>query len=302
MRDLLRHWGDAASGIGDDCAVLDVPPGERLCVSTDTSVEGVHFRAEWLSPREIGYRATAAALSDLAAAAAAPLGVLLAISVPERWRGALGEIADGVALAAGGVRASIVGGDTTAGGDALSLTVTVLGAAARPLSRADARPGDVVYVTGSLGGSLAALRALQRGEAPRAEHRARFAHPVPRLGVARWLADHGARAAVDVSDGLAADLGHVAAASGVRIVVELERLTCAPGVEPWDAARSGEEYELAIVAPPGSDVVACERETGVELTEIGRVTGVPAGGAPGVEALLRGTRVDLPPGYDHFSS
>ncbi|MFL5577881.1 MAG: AIR synthase related protein, partial [Gemmatimonadaceae bacterium] len=140
VRDMLRRWGAAASGVGDDCAVLDVPAGERLCVSTDASVEGVHFRAGWLTPREIGWRAAAAALSDLAAAGAAPLGLLLAVSVPARWRPDLGELADGVGAAARAAGAPIVGGDTTgAAADALSLTVTVLGSAVRPLGRGGAR-------------------------------------------------------------------------------------------------------------------------------------------------------------------
>ncbi|HET7457812.1 MAG TPA: AIR synthase related protein, partial [Gemmatimonadaceae bacterium] len=92
IRELARRWGTLAPSLGDDCAVLDVPAGARLCLSTDASVEGVHFRRGWLTPREIGYRATAAALSDLAAAAATPLGVLLAIAVPDAWRAQLDEI------------------------------------------------------------------------------------------------------------------------------------------------------------------------------------------------------------------
>jgi thiamine-monophosphate kinase len=303
VRDMLRRWGSAARGVGDDCAVLDVPAGERLCASTDASVEGVHFRADWLSPREIGWRATAAALSDLAAAGAAPLGVLLAVSVPERWRPLLGELAEGVGEAARAAGAPIVGGDTTgAAADALSITVTVLGAAPRPLGRAGARAGDRVCVTGALGGPGAALRALERGERPTPEHRARFARPEPRLAVGRWLAERGARAAVDVSDGLLADLAHLAAASGARIRVELERVPRAPGVDPADAARSGEEYELAVAVPDHFDVGACERETGVPLTEIGRVIGLGPGEAPGVEVVRDGARVDLPGGYDHFTS
>ena len=94
VRDLLARWGTAATGVGDDAAVLDVPTGSRLVVSTDSSVEEVHFRAEWLTPEEIGWRATMAALSDLAAMGATPLGVLLALTVPVRWRGSLGAVAE----------------------------------------------------------------------------------------------------------------------------------------------------------------------------------------------------------------
>ncbi|HET7457884.1 MAG TPA: AIR synthase-related protein, partial [Gemmatimonadaceae bacterium] len=194
----------------------------------------------------------------------------------------------------------ILGGDTTRAADALSLTVTVVGAAVEPLSRAGARPGDRVWVTGSLGGPLAALRAFERGDAPTAADRERFARPVPRLHEARWLAARGAHAAIDVSDGLLADLGHVAAASGVTIEVEVDRVPCADGVSPVDAARSGEEYEIAVVLPPALAVAAAfAREFGVALTEVGRV--VAAVGNPGVVATAGGARVDLPGGYDHFS-
>ncbi|HWJ24741.1 MAG TPA: thiamine-phosphate kinase, partial [Gemmatimonadaceae bacterium] len=302
IRDFAARWGSLASALGDDCAVLDVPAGARLCVSTDASVEDVHFRRGWLTPREIGYRAAAAALSDLAAAAAEPLGLLLALSAPHAWRADIGEVAEGVGEAARAAGTRILGGDTTGGAGALSLTVTVLGAARRPLSRGGAEPGDRVWVTGALGGPLAALRAFERGEAPAAADRERFARPVPRLREARWLAERGARAAIDVSDGLLADLGHVAAASEVTIEVDVARVPCLAGVSNADAAGSGEEYELAVVLPPALDVAeAFARELGTPLTEVGRVAS--SGRGPGrVIALASGTRVDLPVGYDHFSS
>lgn len=306
VRALLERWGDLARGVGDDAAVLDPwPAGERLVVSTDASVEGVHFRRAWLSPEEIGWRAAAGALSDLAAMGARPLAVLFAATVPEAWRAELPALADGVGAAvqeAGGV---IVGGDLTAGRE-LALTLTVIGAAARPVSRAGARPGDVLYVTGQLGGPLRALRALERGDAPAPGDRARFAHPHARVAAGRWLAAHGARALVDVSDGLAADLAHVAAASGVRCVLDPDQVPRVPGASAADALASGEEYELACAAPADLDAGACERETGIALTPIGHVE--PADGAGRAGVALRGVgppgtgpRVDLPPGYDHFT-
>lgn len=300
VRDLVRRWGSAAQGIGGDCAVLDVPPGEKLCVSTDSSIEGVHFRAGWLAPREIGYRATAAALSDLAAVGATPLAILIALSAPERWRGQVGEIAEGVGEAARIAGAAIVGGDTTASPDALALTVTVMGTSAAPMSRAGARPGDRVYVSGTLGGSLAALRAFEAGDAPAPEYRERFARPMARIAEGRWLASHGAHAAIDVSDGLVADLGHVAAASGVRLRIDLDLLPCARGVDARRAAESGEEYELAVVGRE-IDVAAFRRDTGTALREIGVVVAAGGEGA-GVEVYREGARVDLPRGYDHFSA
>jgi len=299
IREMQRRWGAAAQGLGDDSAVLDVPAGERLCVSTDSSVEDVHFRRGWLAPAEIGYRAAVAALSDLAAMAARPLGMLVAIAVPPRWRDALFEIADGVGDAAQATGAPILGGDTT-GGEALTITVTVLGAARAPLLRSGARAGHLVYVTGALGGPAAALRAFLRGEAPAADDRARFARPAARIPEAQWLAAHGAAAAVDVSDGLLADVGHLAAASGVRVVLDLDRLPTVAGADAREAAGSGEEYELVVTSPAPLDERAFEAAFGTRLTGIGLVH-AGDGGAGDVEARSGGARVDLPAGYDHLS-
>ncbi len=297
IRALVRRWGPLAPGIGDDAAVLDLPAGARLVASTDTSVEGIHFRRDWLTPREIGWRAAAAAISDLAAMAAAPLGMLLALTVPAAWRADLPALGDGLGDAARITGTPILGGDLSSGGE-LSLTISVLGATAAPLGRAGARAGDRIWVTGTLGGPFAALRDLAAGRTPSAEHRARFAHPEPRLAHARWLTEHGAHAAIDISDGLAADLGHLAAAGSVRITLDLDAVPRCDGVSPREAALSGEEYELAIAAPAGFDARAFQAATGLPLTEVGSV----AAGAPEVVALLSGVRVDLPRGYDHFSS
>ncbi len=134
-------------------------------MSTDTSVEGVHFRREWLSPEEIGWRATTAALSDLAAMGAKPLGVLLALSVPASWRAVLDALTDGVGGAVGAAGTQVVGGDLTAG-DALVLGITVVGVAARPVLRSGAQVGDALWVTGRLGGPRAALARLLAGGTP----------------------------------------------------------------------------------------------------------------------------------------
>ena len=296
VRALVSRWGPAARGIGSDCAVLDVPAGTRLVVSTDSSVEHVHFEREWLTPREIGYRATAAAWSDLAAAAATPLGALFAVAISKDWRSALVEIADGVGEAALGAGAPVVGGDITAG-PTLVLTLTVFGAAASPLTRSGAQPGDRLYVTGTLGGPLAAIRAWRSGRTPDAGSRGRFAHPVPRLTESRWLRSHGTTAAIDISDGLVADLGHLAAASGVRLAVDLDRVPRWPGLSAREAAASGEEYELVVAAGVALDTQAFEREFGIPLTYIGDAESGP----PGVETRMQGARVDPIAGYDHLS-
>jgi thiamine-monophosphate kinase len=168
------------------------------------------------------------------------------------------------------------------------------------VSRAGARPGDALYVTGRLGGPLRALRAFEPARR-RTRQTGPLRAPEARITAARWLGERGARALVDVSDGLAADLAHVAAASGVRCVVEVGRVPAADGATASDALASGEEYELACAAPPDLDAGACLRETGVALTRIGRVE-VAAGGGPGVELAARGgRRVDLPPGHDHLT-
>jgi thiamine-monophosphate kinase len=296
IRSLAERWGDLARGLGSDCAVLDIPAHHRLLASTDTTVEGLHFQTSWLTPREIGYRAGMGAWSDLAAAAAAPIGALVAISAPQHWVAALPDLADGLGEAARGVGAPIVGGDTT-GGPALVLTLTVLGSALQPLTRAGARPGDRVYVTGTLGGPRAALLAWERGESPDPLTRARFARPAARLREAQWLAARGTTAAVDISDGLIGDAGHLAAASGVRVAIDLDRVPRWPGVSALDAAASGEEYELVVTASVVIDSVAFAREFALPITQIGEVVA----GAPGVDARLEGRRVDPIPGYDHFS-
>lgn len=301
VRAMLARWGDVARGVGDDAAVLDVPAGERLVVSTDASVEGVHFRRGWLTPAEVGWRATTAALSDLAAMGARPLAVVWAAAVPPDWQADLPALADGVGDAVRDVGGHIVGGDLTAGTE-LSLTLTVLGSARAPVTRAGARPGDTLYVTGALGGPLRALRVWQRGAEPAPLDRERFARPRARVAAGRWLSAHGATALIDVSDGLAADLAHVAAASGVRCELHLAQVPCVAGATPLDALQSGEEYELLSAAPPDVDVLRCERDTGVRLTPIGRVTALDPGAEP--EVVVRdaaGRRVDLPPGHDHFS-
>ena len=300
IRTLLERWGARARGVGDDAAIVDVPPGERLVISTDTSVEGVHFRRAWLSPREIGYRATAAALSDLAAMAATPLGVLLAIAIPPGWNSDLAAIADGIADAVDLCDVPIVGGDVTSGTE-LSIGVTVLGSALTPLVRTGARAGDRVCVTGTLGGPATTVAALEAGRTPGPDARTRFAHPVPRLREARWLASHGATSGIDISDGLVADAAHLAAASGVVLQLELERVPHMVGVEAMAAAAAGEEYELLVTLPPAAVVHDFEQQFSLPLTVVGQVLERRTGEEPSVETTYRGERVAPPRGYDHFS-
>lgn len=305
IRAIARTLGPRARGLGGDCALVEFR-GETLALSTDVSVEGVHFRRDWLTSEEIGWRAGAAALSDLAAVGAEAIGLLAAITLPrELPEGDTTALMAGLGAAAMSVGGVVLGGDLSRG-DAISLAVTVVGRVSRPVPRSGAKPGDVVCVTGALGGARAALAAWEAGRAPDQAARAAFARPEPRLTVGRWLALHGATAMIDLSDGLAGDAAHLAAASGAALEIRLDRLPLHPSV-PADgagepaavfAARGGEDYELLVTLPAKTAAGApdrCRADTGVELTRIGVVRD-----GTGVQFLLGGRPVELR-GYDHFA-
>jgi thiamine-monophosphate kinase len=296
IRALIGRWGPLAVGIGDDAAVVDLPRGERLVVSTDAAVEHVHFRREWLSVPEIGYRAVAAALSDLAAMAATPRGVLISLVVADPAASELAQLADGIGEAVRDA-GTVVRGGNVARGHELGITTTVLGSVYAPLTRSGARPGDVLAVTGALGGPAAALRALRSGTAPAEPVRSRFVRPRPRLAEARWLAARGAVACVDLSDGLAGDASHLAAASAVGLEVEVERVPVFAGASGDDALAGGEEYELLIASRAPIDDAAFAERFGIPLTVIGRVTERDSG----IRFTRAGRRVAAPRAYDHFS-
>jgi thiamine-monophosphate kinase len=299
IRQLERRWGSAARGIGDDAATLDVPLGEQLVVTTDTSVEDVHFRRRWLSSEEIGFRSAMAAISDVAAMGARPLGMTVALALPDAWIQDLDGLADGIGAAARSRECPILGGDLSRA-QALHLTFTALGAAARPVRRSGARAGDGVYVTGALGGPRAALQALLANTAPQPLHRERFARPLARVHEGMWLGTHGATALIDISDGLVSDAEHLAVASGVDLTIDLDIVPLVAGCAARDAARSGEEYELLFTAPSDLNADAFRRAFALPLTAIGQVA--PRSSSSGrVTFTSAGARVDLEKGYDHFS-
>src|SRR5256885_9865020 len=205
----------------------------------------------------------------------------------------------GVGAATGSVGASVLGGDLVRSSRYL-VDVCVLGVARRPVGRRGARAGDALWATGRRGGAGLALAALRAGRRLAPELRRRFARPVARIAAGLWLGRHDARAMIDLSDGLSGDAAHLAAASGLAIAIELQRVPCWPGVTPRAAARSGEEYELLVALPQRfgeRDARTFRRATGLPLTQIGRcVVG------RGVRMTDHGRRVTLPRSFDHFPS
>jgi thiamine-monophosphate kinase len=306
IRAIAEALGADAVGLGDDCALLPEPAGV-LALSTDVSVEGVHFRRGWLSLQEIGWRAAASALSDLAGEGAAAIGVLCAVTAPaDASEADLTALMRGAGNAAAAVGARVLGGDLSRGA-AWSVAVTVIGQAARPVTRADASAGDAIWVTGKLGAARAALVEWQAGRVPATAARMAFARPLPRIEAGCWLASHGARAMLDLSDGLAGDLPHLAAASGVALDIDLDLVPVAPeaadaahaaGEAPERfAAEAGEDYELLVALPAefgSAQALAFRQACALPLTRIGSVTA-----GSGVRFRLAGSAVELR-GYDHF--
>jgi thiamine-monophosphate kinase len=283
-----------ALGSGDDAAVT--VPGGATATSVDLLIEGVHFRRATAPLHAVGHKALAAALSDLAAMGAAPGEAYVQLGLPEDVdeAGSL-ELADGIAAVASEHGVEVIGGDLSRA-PTLILAITVVGhagSAADLVRRGGARVGDVVCVTGELGGAAAGLALIERAGPEAAVDpaqadalRRRQLEPQPRLEAGQALAATGATAMIDLSDGLGADAGHVAAASGVGLEIALARVPVQAGVAEVAAAletdaielaaSGGEDYELLATLPPERLELAGEAvaAAGLALTEIGRaVTG-----------------------------
>lgn len=295
-------------GSGDDAAVT--VPGGATATSTDTVVDGVHFRLGAASAREVGHKALAAALSDLAAMGAGPGEVYVQLGLPAAMDDSqVLKLADGVIALAATSGCVIAGGDLVAA-PVLFVAVTVVGHAPDPaslVSRDGARPGDAIVVTGELGGAAAGFVLLDQPQLVNALDpslagalRARQLTPEPRLRAGAELARAGARAMIDVSDGLGADARHLAKSSGVLIELDLQRAPVQAGVrevadatgrEELELALGGEDYELLAALPADAVAVASGSlaGAGLRLTEVGRVVGAGEGvELQGASSRLRG--------------
>jgi thiamine-monophosphate kinase len=308
IRARARTRDDVALGIGDDAALLRVPTGQLLAVSTDTLVAGRHFPDD-TGAADLGWKALAVNLSDLAAMGAQPAWCTLALTLPTADVDWLDAFLDGFCELADEYDVALVGGDTTAG--PLCLTVTVHGFVpeGEALRRAGARVGDDVWITGTIGDAAGALLQWQGGGLQSAKLRYRLDHPEPR--VAAGLALRGlASAAIDLSDGLAADLGHVLRASGVGAELELGRLPTSRTLAEHfaeDAARwrlqlsGGDDYELCFTAAPSQAFAIEQAMAACELhaTVAGRITR-----EPGLRLLQPDGAVyrHEPGGFQHFSA
>lgn len=296
---------DVVLGIGDDAALLQLPGGRHLVVATDTLNEAVHFPVE-TAPADIGWKALAVNLSDLAAMGATPAWCTLSLSLHEAQPAWVDAFLDGFLALASQHGIALVGGDTTRG--PLSICVTAHGhvAAGGALRRSGAQGGDDLWVTGTLGDAAAALSQWRAGGAAEPALRARLDRPAPRVEVGQALTNI-ARACIDVSDGLLADVGHLCDASGVGARVDVDALPASPTLQAMFTAETrrvlqtsgGDDYELCFAAAPSQrDAVnALGAATGVPMTRIGAIVA-----GDGVESRVAGVHWQPPRrGFDHFN-
>ena len=304
IRQRVPTRGDVILGIGDDAALLQPPPGMQLVVAMDTLNSGVHFPPE-TAPPDIGWKALAVNLSDLAAMGAMPAWCTLSLSLPDASVGFIDGFLDGFLALAEQHDIALVGGDTTRG--PLSICVTVHGVIepGTALRRDGARVGDDLWVSGSLGDAAAALSQWQKGDAIDPALRERLDRPTPRVLLGRALRGI-ANCCIDISDGPLADLGHVCKASGVGAQVEVEALPASQALRGgFDAdvrrrfqATGGDDYELCFSAPAALRAAVIEAASAyVPVTRIGRV--VSGSGVSAVDAQGAAWQSSVP-GYRHF--
>jgi thiamine-monophosphate kinase len=305
-------------GIGDDCALLRVKPGEEIAITTDLSIAGRHFRLDWHPPEVVGHRALARGLSDLAAMGARPVASFLSLGVPQdlaKSRGRkpawIDRFFDGFLALSARYKTPLAGGDLAESPLAIA-DILLVGAVPRgkALLRSSSRPGDALYVTGALGGSAAGLERLERNSAKGSASGKRVRSsadplrvhlwPMPRIQQGLWLRRRGAAtAAIDLSDGLSTDLDHICRESAVGAEIEPDMLPIAPGASLDQALNGGEDYELLFAARPGTRVPA--RIGGVPVTQIGRIIKAKPGQARVVLITRNGSRPLPRRGWEHFA-
>ena len=284
-------------GIGDDCAVLRPPRGHELLITTDFSLEDVHFRRDWHPAECVGHRCLARGLSDIAAMGGEPLAAFLSLALPagleQRW---VNGFLRGLMKLAKRFNVPLAGGDIAQSPAGVLADIIVVGSVPRgkALLRSGARPGDALYVTGALGGSAAAIQQMRAGKKLRpAQNHAHF-FPEPRIAVGRLLRERRvATAAIDLSDGLSTDLSHICEESGVGAVVYAESVPVAKGATLDLALHGGEDYELLFTARTR----VAKEIAGVPVTRIGEII-------RGNRVFIcdrNGRRKPLPPrGWEHF--
>jgi len=318
-------------GIGDDCALLRTRPGEELAVTTDLSIAGRHFRLDWHPPESVGHRTLARGLSDLAAMGARPIAAFLSLGLPrELTRPAspkdssswMSRFLDGLLGLAREYKTPLAGGDLAESPIAVA-DIVLVGAVprGRALLRSGARPGDLLYVTGTLGGSAAALQRLEilssgnQAAAPGLSPEAAMAkrmrdlasatltphlYPRPRISQGLWLqGQRAARAALDLSDGLSTDLTHLCEESGVAAEVEAAMLPVHVGATQAQALNGGEDYELLFAASPSARLP--RSIAGVPITRIGRIVKTHRGQPTVTLLTAQGPQPLEPHGWEHFA-
>lgn len=304
IRTRASSRADVQLGIGDDAALLTVPHGHELAVSMDTLNVGVHFQQD-IDPMDLGWKALAVNLSDMAAMAARPAWCTLSLSLPEPDGTWLDGFIDGFLGIAAQYRVALVGGDTTRG--PLSICVTIMGTveAGKALRRGAAQVGDDIWVTGTLGDAAAALAQLQAGGVADPALRLRLDRPSPRMSFALAVRDL-AHACIDLSDGLIQDLGHVCAASGVGARIDVDALPASAALAQrsrgdtrrGEQACGGDDYELCFTAPASARELIAQISPELPATRIGTVIA-----GSGVQTLDRDGNAWTPPraGYAHFA-
>jgi thiamine-monophosphate kinase len=292
-------------GIGDDCAVVPIPRGHQALITTDFSLEDVHFRRAWHPAESVGHRCVARGLSDIAAMGGEPLAVFLSLALPrelpQSW---VDGFIRGLLKLAGKFNVRLAGGDTAQSPGGVLADIIGLGSVpkGKAVLRSGARPGDRIFVTGELGASLAAIDLLLRGKKIRPKDFPRHFYPMPRIEVGRFLREKKlASAMIDISDGLSTDLGHICEESRVGVEIEGASIPVATVGKPERrvdlrfALHGGEDYELLFTAAAGKKIPP--RIAGIGVREIGVVT-------RGRKVWLRdkkGSKQEFTPqGWEHF--